>query len=100
MAIRSSDQISIVDLTDGYSVILTNDSYTFAGSTSAATAGSTTTTVVAICGATQVAASVNLDDVVKPAGVTVTKDTDATQPTLTIAVANTVTTGGVVDIPV
>lgn len=100
MAIRTSDQISIVDLTDGYSVILTNDSYTFAGSTSAATAGSTTTTVVAMCGATQVAASVNLDDVVKPAGVTVTKDTDATQPTLTIAVANTVTTGGVVDIPV
>ena len=100
MAIRSSDQISIVDLTDGYSVILTNDSYTFAGSTSAATAGSTTTTVVAMCGATQVAASVNLDDVVKPAGVTVTKDTDATQPTLTIAVANTVTAGGVVDIPV
>ena len=100
MAIRSSDQISIVDLTDGYSVILTNDSYTFAGSTSAATAGSTTTTVVAMCGATQVAASVNLDDVVKPAGVTVTKDTDATQPTLTIAVANTVTTGGVVDMRV
>ena len=97
MAIKSADQISIVDLTDGYSVILTNDSYTFAGSTSAATAGSTTTTVVAMCGATQVAASVNLDDVVKPAGVTVTKDTDATQPTLTIAVANTVTADGVVD---
>ena len=44
MAIRTSDQISIVDLTDGYSVILTNDSYTFAGST--------TTTIVAMCGAT------------------------------------------------
>ena len=100
MAIRTSDQISIVDLTDGYSVILTNDSYTFAGSTSAANAGSTTTTVVAMCGATQVAASVDLNDVVKPTGVTVTKDTDVTQPTLTISVANTVTTGGVVDIPV
>ena len=100
MAIRTSDQISIVDLTDGYSVILTNDSYTFAGSTSAANAGSTTTTIVAMCGATQVAASVDLNDVVKPTGVTVTKDTDVTQPTLTISVANTVTTGGVVDIPV
>ena len=100
MAIRTSDQISIVDLTDGYSVILTNDSYTFAGSTSAANAGSTTTTIVAMCGATQVAASVDLNDVVKPTGVTVTKDTDVTQPTLTISVANTVTAGGVVDIPV
>ena len=100
MAIRSSDQISIVDLTDGYSVILTNDSYTFAGSTSAANAGSTTTTIVAMCGATQVAASVDLNDVVKPSGVTVTKDTNTTQPTLTIAVDNTVITGGTVDIPV
>ena len=49
MAIKSSDQISIVDLTDGFSVILTNDSFTFPGSTSAAKAGSTTTTVVAMC---------------------------------------------------
>ena len=32
MAIKSSDQISLVDLTDGFSVILTNDSYTFPGS--------------------------------------------------------------------
>ena len=28
MAIKSADQISIVDLTDGYSVILTSDGYT------------------------------------------------------------------------
>ena len=33
MAIRSSDQISIVDLTDGYSVNLSLDSFTFAGDT-------------------------------------------------------------------
>ena len=42
MAIKSSDQISLVDLTDGFSVILTNDSYTFPGTTNAAKAGSTT----------------------------------------------------------
>ena len=34
MAIKSSDQISLVDLTDGFSVILTNDSYTFPGTRS------------------------------------------------------------------
>ena len=100
MAIKSSDQISIVDLTDGYSVILTNDSYTFPGSISAANAGSTTTTVIAMCGASQVAASVDLTAVTKPSGVTVTKDSNATQPTLTISVDTTVTTGGTVDIPV
>lgn len=95
MAIKNSDQISIVDLTDGYSVILTNDSHTFLGDTSKAIAASTTTTIVAMCGASQVPASVNLDDVVKPTGVNVTKDTDTTQPTLTIAVTTAVTAGGV-----
>lgn len=100
MAIRSSDQISLVDLTDGYSVILTNDSYTFAGSTSAAKAGSTTTTVIAMCGANQVAAQVNNSSIVAPTGVTTSVDNDATQPTITITVATTVTTGGTVDIPV
>lgn len=100
MAIRSSDQISLVDLTDGYSVILTNDSYTFAGSTSAAKAGSTTTTVVAMCGANQVAAQVNNSSIVAPTGVTTSVDNNATQPTITISVATTVTTGGTVDIPV
>ena len=100
MAIRSSDQISLVDLTDGYSVILTNDSYTFAGSTSAAKAGSTTTTVVAMCGANQVAAQVNNASIVAPTGVTTSVDNNATQPTITISVATTVTTGGTVDIPV
>ena len=36
----------------------------------------------------------------KPTGVNVTKDTDATQPTLTIEVTTAVTAGGTVDIPV
>ena len=100
MAIKSSDQISIVDLTDGYSVMLTNDSFTFAGSTSAAVAGSTTTTVIAMCGGTQVAASVDNSEIVAPSGVTTSVDTDPTQPTITITVSNSVTSGGTVDIPV
>ena len=100
MAIRSSDQISIVDLTDGYSVILTSDGYTFPGSTSAAKAGSCTTQVIAMRGGTQVAATVNLSNVVKPTGITVTKDTDATAPTLTITASTSFTAAGVVKIPV
>ena len=50
MAIKSADQISIVDLTDGYSVILTSDGYTFPGTTTAAKAGSCTTQIIAMCG--------------------------------------------------
>lgn len=100
MAIKSSDQISIVDLTDGYSVILTNDSYTFPGSVSAAKAGNTTTTIVAMCGANQVPAAVDNSKIIAPTGVTTSVDTDATQPTVTINVTTAVKTGGTVDIPV
>ena len=100
MAIKSSDQISIVDITDAYSVILTNDSYTFPGTVNAAKAGSCTTQIIAMRGSEQVAASVNLSNVTKPAGITVTKDSDATSPTLTITASTSFTTAGVVKIPV
>lgn len=100
MAIRSSDQISIVDVTDAYSVILTSEAYTFAGSTSAAKAGSTTTQIIAMCGASQVAAKVIMSEITKPSGVTVTSDNNATAPTLTISVTTSVTSAGVVKIPV
>lgn len=100
MAIKSADQISIVDLTDGYSVILTSDGYTFPGSTSAAKAGSCTTQIIAMCGSEQVAATVDLASVTKPTGITVTKDTNTTSPTLTITASTSFTTAGVVVIPV
>lgn len=100
MAIRSSDQISIIDITDAYSVILTSESHTFPGSTSAALAGSVTTQVIAMCGANRVAAKITVSEITKPSGVTVSSDGDTTSPTLTIAVTTSVTSGGIVKIPV
>ena len=47
MAIKSADQITIVDVTDAYSVILTSEAYTFVGGISGATSGSCTTDAVA-----------------------------------------------------
>lgn len=98
--IKSADQISIIDVTDAYSVILTSDSHTFPGSVSAALAGSVTTQVIAMQGASQVAAKVTVSAIEKPNGVSVTSDNDSTAPTLTIAVTTAVTAGGVVKIPV
>ena len=100
MAIRSVDQISIVDVTDAYSVILTSEAHAFPGTTNAAKAGSTTTQIIALQGANQIACSVTVSEIVKPNGVTVSSDNNATSPTLTIAVTTSVTTGGVVKIPV
>ena len=37
MAIKSADQITIVDVTDAYSVILSSEAYTFVGGTTGAT---------------------------------------------------------------
>jgi hypothetical protein len=100
MAIKSVDQISIVDVTDAYSVILTSEAHAFPGTTNAAKAGSTTTQIIAMQGASQIPCSVTVSEIVKPAGVTVSSDSNVTSPTLTIAVTTSVTTGGVVKIPV
>lgn len=99
-AVKAVGQIDIVDVTDAYNVILTSEAHTFPGTTSAAVAGSTTTQIIAMRGATQIAASVDLSAVTTPTGVTVAKDTDATEPTLTITVSTAVTTAGTVTIPV
>ena len=100
MAIRSVDQISIIDVTDAYSVILTSESHVFPGTTNAAKAGSATTQIIAMQGAGQVPCTVVVSEITKPAGVTVSSDSNVTSPTLTIAVTTSVTTGGVVKIPV
>lgn len=100
MAVRSADQISIIDVTDAYSVILTNESHTFAGTTSAAKAGTATTTVMAMCGSSVVNATVNVSEITKPSGLSVVSDGDTTSPTLTISVTTSVTSGGIVKIPV
>lgn len=100
MAIKSSDQITVYDVTDGHSVTLTMDSYTFPGSTTAAIASSVTTQVNAMRGAETVAASVNVSEIEKPTGITVTSDDDDTAPTLTIAIDASATSGGTIKIPV
>ncbi len=100
MAIKSSDQISIVDVTDAYNVILTSEAYTFPGSTSAAKAGSCTTQVLAYQGANQVACSVVNSEITKPTGITTSVNTDATAPTITITASTSFANAGEVIIPV
>lgn len=100
MAIKSADQISIIDVTDAYSVILTSDGYTFPGTVNAAKAGTCTTQIIAMRGAQQIPASVNPTTITKPTGITVASDGDATAPTLTITASTSFTTAGVIEIPV
>ena len=102
MAIKAADQISIVDLTDAYSVILTSEAYTFPGTTNAAKAGSCSTQVIALCGSETVNATVDLSKLTLPDedGITVTKDTNVTSPTLTITVNSSFNKPGDIVIPI
>lgn len=51
MAVKAASQISIIDVTDAYSVTLTSEAYTFVGNTAGAPSGlSCTTQAVAYCG--------------------------------------------------
>lgn len=63
MAAKAVGQISLVDITDSYTVILTSEAYTFTGTTDGAPIGSTCNTqVVAYCGNTQ-CSKVTIDQV-------------------------------------
>lgn len=100
MAVKSADQITIMDIADACSVILSNEAHIFAGTTTTARAETTTTTVMAMCGASVVNATVNVSEITAPIGVSVVSDENTTSPTLTISVTTSVTSGGIVKIPV
>lgn len=90
MAIKSADQITIVDVTDAYSVMLTSEAYTFIGGTNGAETGqSCMTEVVAYCGSNQCGTvSVVKDDIICPSGISATVENSGTD-TVKITFATT-----------
>lgn len=71
MAIKSQGQITVVDVTDAYSVMLTSEAYTFVGGTNGVAIGqSCTTEAVAFCGSNLcTSVSVTAGDIVCPTGI-------------------------------
>lgn len=99
MAVKSSNQITLIDLTDGYSVIMTNDNYTFLGTTNSVSGTqSTTCQIQALCGSEQVACSVG--EITCPTGLSIVSDGKTPIPTLTITATSALNTSGSVVIPV
>lgn len=72
--IKASDQITVIDVTDAYSVVLTSETYTFIGGTSGVAAGqSCSTEVAAYCGQNQCSkVSVTQSAIVCPTGISAT----------------------------
>ena len=99
MAVKASNQKTLMDLTDGYSVILTNDNYTFLGDTdSVSSTQSTTCQIQALQGANQVACEVG--EITTPTGLSIVSDGKTPIPTLTITATAALKQSGSVTIPV
>ena len=103
MAIKSADQITIVDVTDAYSVILTSETYTFVGGTSGVLSGnSCTTQAVAFCGSNQcTSVTVAAGDIVCPTGISASVSNSGTaNPTITFTTTATISSACEATIPV
>ena len=93
MAIKASDQISVVDLTDGYSVMLTSDSASFAANASGKALAATTfvTQVIAMRGTESIQPSITAADIVCPSNISASVSTSspysALNPGISITVA-------------
>lgn len=69
MATKAADQVTIIDITDGYSAGLTSEAFTFVGNTSGATSGlSCTTQAFMFCGSTACSA-VTIGTITNPTGI-------------------------------
>ena len=103
MAIKSADQITIVDVTDAYSVILTSEAYTFVGGINGVASGNTCSTqAVAFCGSTQcTAVTVTESSITCPTGISAKVTNNGTaSPTITFTTTATVSTACEATIPV
>lgn len=98
MAVKGSAQLTLVDLTDAYTVFMTNESHTFIGDTdSVASTQSTTTQFVAYLGDEQV--SVKVGTITGATGISATSDGKTPSPTVTITATTALKTGGTLSIP-
>lgn len=99
MGIKAVSQVDVIDLTDGYSIVLTNDNYTFLGTTNSVNGTQTTTTqVMALCGSEQVSCTVG--NITCPTGISAVSDGKSLQPTITITATSALTKSGTITIPI
>lgn len=99
MGIKAVSQVDVIDLTDGYSVVLTNDNYTFLGTTNSVSGTQTTTTqVMALCGSEQVPCTVGT--ITCPTGISAVSDGKTPMPTITITATSALTKSGTITIPI
>ncbi len=101
MAIKSADQITIVDVTDAYSIMLTSEAFVFTGEADGIPSGaSCTTQAVAFCG-TNVCQKITIGSIICPKGVNSSVQNNGTSnPEITFTTTETLSTSCEATIPV
>lgn len=103
MAVKSTNQITLIDVTDAYSVILTSEAYTFVGGVNGVGSGQAcTTNAVAYCGTNQCSSvTVSASDIVCPTGISATvANSGSSKVTITFTTTATISTACEATIPV
>lgn len=101
--VKAADQLTILDVTDAYSVMLTSEAYTFVGGSSGASSGqSCITEAVAFCGSNQCdSVSVSKDAITLPTGISATVENSGTNKVkITFTTTATITAACEATIPV
>lgn len=90
MAVKAASQISLIDVTDAYSVTLTSEAYTFVGNTAGAPSGlSCTTQAVAYCG--NAVCKIIVGTITCPIGISASvSDNNTISPTITFKTTATI----------
>lgn len=101
MSVKASSQVSMLDITDAYSVTLTSEAFAFVGNTSGAPSGlSCATQVIAYCG-TQRCSKVTIGTVSCPSGISASiSNNGSNAPTITFTTTATITAACEATIPV
>lgn len=102
MAIKATNQLDIVDLTDGVSVNAYPSSYSLAGNTAGKLAAATdvSVTLQAFVGSNLAACTTNANSITLPSGITVKSISTDSSPIVTLTVGTSFTNQGTVTIPV
>lgn len=99
MPVKASSQTTLIDLTDAYSVLMTNESHIFLGTTNSVSGTQITTSqIMALCGSELVACSIGA--ITCPAGISAVSDGKSPSPTITITATSALTESGTITIPV
>lgn len=92
MTIKASSQITIVDITDSYSVLLSSEAYTFVGNATGAQAGLSCTTQVIAYQGSQQCSNVTISSIKCPNGISATiSDNGTSSPTITFTTTDVIT---------